>query len=263
MLGKLLKYDLKWTYKVIIVFYILSFVLSIIGRSLSLIENSVVFSAITQFTFGVAIVMMISSLINCFTRLWSRFVKNLYKDESYLTHTLPVEKEKIYISKILSAFITVFTTAVAIIVCLFICYYSKENLETLKSILELTASTYNTTVVGLLLLLASVFFLEVMFIVLIGYLSIILGYKSNKNKNVKTIVIGVLLYLLTQIITVGLIFGLGLLNSNVMNLIKTKDVVDIDSIKNIMLIGIVIYVVYIIIYYLLGKSYFKKGVNVE
>ena len=50
MLGKLLKYDLKWVYKVVIVFYILALFFSIVGRALSCIENSVVFSAVTQFT---------------------------------------------------------------------------------------------------------------------------------------------------------------------------------------------------------------------
>ena len=265
MLGKLLKYDLKWIYKVIVVFYILAVIFSIIGRVLSLIENSIVFSAIAKFTYGLAIAMMANCLINCFTRLWSRFVKNIYKDESYLTHTLPVEKKKIYISKVIAALITVFTTAVVILFCLFICYYSKENLENLKAILELTASTYNTTVIGLILLMVGVFFLEVMFIVLIGYVSIILGYKSNKNKNknAKTIIIGTLLYLLTQAVTLVLIFILGLFNSNVMNLINTKDIVNIDSIKVIMLTGVAIYITYIIIYYLLGKRFFIKGVNIE
>ena len=46
MLGKLLKYDLKWVYKVVVVFYILSFVFSAIGRGLSLIENSIIFSIV-------------------------------------------------------------------------------------------------------------------------------------------------------------------------------------------------------------------------
>ena len=100
MLGKLLKYDLKWVYKVVSVFYILSLFFSVTGRLLNNIENSVVFSAITQFTFGFSIAMMASSLINCLMRLWARFVRNLYKDESYLTHTIPVEKKTIFLSKV-------------------------------------------------------------------------------------------------------------------------------------------------------------------
>ena len=222
MLGKLLKYDLKWVYKVVSVFYILSLFFSVTGRLLNNIENSVVFSAITQFTFGFAIAMMASSLINCLMRLWARFIRNLYKDESYLTHTIPVEKKTIFLSKVLSAGITVFTTAIVIIVCLFICYYSKENLQVLKSMLEVTASTYDTTIVNLLLLMAFVFFLEVMFMILIGYVGIILGHKSNRNKMVKTILIGFALYMLTQFVTLGVVFIFGLFNQNVMNLLNTK-----------------------------------------
>lgn len=263
MLGKLLKYDLKWVYKVVSVFYILSLFFSVIGKLLSNIENSVVFSAITQFTFGFAIAMMASSLINCLMRLWARFIKNLYKDESYLTHTIPVEKKTIYLSKVLAAGISVFTTAVVIIFCLFICYYSKENLQVLKSTLELAASTYDTTVINLLLLMAFVFFLEVMFMILIGYVGIILGYKSNRNKMVKTLLIGFGLYMLTQVITLALMFVFGLFNQSVMNLVNTTDIVNIEAIKLVMTGGVAIYSIYIVFYYWIGKKAFQKGVNVE
>ncbi len=263
MLRKLLKYDLKWIYKVIAVFYILALFFSIIGRLLSNIENSVIFKVVTQITFGFAIAMMVSSLINCFMRLWARFIRNLYKDESYLTHTLPVEKKTIFAAKVLAAAITVFSTAVIIIICLFICYYSKENLQVLKSTLELAASTYDTTVINLLLLVAGVFFLEVMFMILIGYIGIILGYKSNKNKILRTLVIGFGLYIVTQIITLSIVFIFGLFNSNIMNLINTTDIINIDTIKLLMLAGIGIYIIYIVFYYFLGNESLKKGVNVE
>ncbi len=263
MLGKLLKYDLKWVYKVVVVFYILAIFFSILGRLLNNIENSVVFFAITQFTFGCAVAMMANCLINCIMRLWVRFHRNLYKDESYLTHTIPVEKKTIFLSKVLTAAICVFTTATIIIICLFICYYSKENMQVLKSMLELAASTYDTTVINLLLLMVIVFFLEVMFMILIGYVGMILGHKSNKNKMVKTILIGIGLYMLTQVVTLAIIFIFGLFNQKVMNLINTTDIVNIEAIKLVMTGGIAIYVIYIAFYYWIGKKAFQKGVNVE
>lgn len=263
MLGKLLKYDLKWVYKVVVVFYILAFIFSIIGRGLSLIENSAVFSVVTQITFGVAIAMMISSLINCLMRLWVRFIRNVYKDEAYLTHTLPVEKKIIYASKVISAIICVFTTMIAIIACLFICYYSEANMQVLKSMLEFAAETYNTTVLNLLLLASVVLFLEIMFIVLVGYVGIILGHKSNQNKMVKTLIIGFALYLLTQVITLSLIGIYGLFNSNVMNLINTTDILNVEAIKAVLYVGIGIYIIYIMFYYILGRKQLEKGVNID
>lgn len=263
MLGKLLKYDLKWIYKVVAVFYILTLFFSILGRILSNIENSVVFSVLTQITFGFAIAMMASCLINSLMRSWGRFIRNLYKDESYLTHTLPLKRKTIYLSKVLAAAINVFTTVVIIIFCLFICYYSKENIQALKSILELAASTYDTTIINLLLLMALVFFLEVMFMILIGYVGIILGYKSNKNKMAITVIIGFSLYILTQILTLAFIFIFGLFNSDIMNLINTTDIININAIKLVMLSGIGIYIIYIVFYFFLGRKVFQKGVNIE
>lgn len=263
MLKKLLKYDLKWIYKVLIVFYVIVFVFSVIGRAFDTIENSAVFFIVSQITLGIAVSMMVSSLINCIMRLWARFIKNLYKDESYLTHTLPVEKKTIYNSKVISAIVSIFITGAIIISCLFICYYSKENIEAIKTILELAASTYNTSTVNLLLLVSTVIIMQIMLVAITGYVAIILGYKSNKNKMLNTIIIGFGLYMLTQIISISIIGIIGLLNPNIMNLINTTETIDINSMKALMYGAIGLYAIYIIFYYVLGKRAFEKGVNVE
>jgi len=102
-----------------------------------------------------------------------------------------------------------------------------------------------------------------MFTVLIGITGIIIGHKSNKNKMLKSIVIGIILYFVTQALTLGIIAILGIFNSNIMNLINTTDIINIDTIKTVMYIGIVIYLIYIIFYYILGLKQFEKGVNVD
>ena len=263
MLGNLLKYDLKWIYKVVVVFYILAVVFSCIGRGLSYIENSVIFSVITKISFGIAIGMLVSSLINCLMRLWARFIKNVYKDESYLTHTIPVEKKTIYASKVISAFITIVTTMVVILVSLFICYYSESNMQLLKTGLELAASTYNTTVLNLIFLISFVLILQILFIVLLGYSAIILGHRSNRNKMLNTLIIAFGLYMITQIVTLLGVYGIGVLSPNIMNLIYTTNTVNIQAIKYLMYAAISMYIVYIIFYYVLGKKTLERGVNVE
>ena len=263
MLGKLLKYDLKWVYKLVIIFYTLAFIFSVIGRGLGEIKNSLVFEIVSKIAFGFAISMIVSSLINSLMRLWARFVRNVYKDESYLTHTLPVKKQQIFDSKVISGIITIFTTMIIAIVCLCICYYSEANMQVLKDLLELAATTYNTTVLNLLLLVAIVLFLEIVFVLLIGYVGIILGHKSNKNKMIRSIVIGFVLYFIFQILTLGLIAVYGVFNPEVMNLINTTDIIDIDAIKSVMYVGIGVYVVYTIVLYYIGQRCLNKGVNVE
>ena len=263
MLGKLLKYDLKWVYKLVVIFYALAFVFSVIGRVFGEIENSLVCDVISKICFGTAISMAISGIINSLMRLWARFVRNVYKDESYLTHTLPVEKKDIYASKVISGIVCIFTTMIVAVLCLFICYYSEVNMEVVKKLLELAASTYNTTVLKLLLLVIVVIFLEVVYILLTGYVGIILGHKSNNGKMVKSIVIGFGLYLVFQILTLGLMGIYGLFNPDIMNLLNTTDIINIEAIKSVMYAGIGVYVIYSIILYYFGQRELNKGVNVE
>lgn len=263
MLGKLLKYDLKWIYKLVGIFYILAFIFSVISKYFGKIENSLIFNIVSKISFGFAISMIITSLVKSLMRSWDRLIKNVYKDESYLTHTLPVKKREIFLSKVISGLVCVFTTIIVAIVCLFICYYSDTNMEILKGMLEVFTTTYNTSVLKFLLLVLITIFIEMVFILLTGYVGIILGHKSNKNKMVRSIVIGYVLYLIFQALTLGLIVIYGLFNSEIMNLINTIDTINIEAIKSIMYVVTGMYVVYSIILYLLGQRHLKKGINVE
>ena len=64
MLGKVMKYDLKWICKPLLVFYILGLAFSGAARLLSNIQNSIVFTVITQICYGAAISMMVSIVMN-------------------------------------------------------------------------------------------------------------------------------------------------------------------------------------------------------
>lgn len=262
MLGKLLKYDLKWIYKLVIVFYALAFIFSLFSRMFLSIGDSLLWSILSKISSGIAVSMLVSSIINTLMRSWVRFVRNIYKDEGYLTNTLPVSKRDIYLSKVLSSIITMFTTTIVIIICLFICYYSKENIDILKKVLEMTASSYNTSVIKLILTIGMIFFLELTFILLVGYTGIIIGHSSNNNKIVKSIIWAFGMYIFTQLITIGLIYIIGLFNKDIMNIITTN-IVSIKGIKNILVGGIVMYIIYNIIYYFIGKWQLEKGINID
>ena len=262
MLGKLLKYDLKWIYKLVIVFYALAFIFSLFSRMFISIGDSLLWSILSKISSGITVSMLVSSIINTLMRSWVRFVRNIYKDEGYLTNTLPVSKRDIYLSKVLSSIIIMLTTTIVIITCLFICYYSKENIDILKKVLEMTANSYNTNVIKLILTIGMIFFLELTFILLVGYTGIIIGHSSNNNKIVKSIIWAFGMYIFTQLITIGLIYIIGLFNKDIMNIITTN-IVSIKGIKNILVGGIVMYIIYNIIYYFIGKRELEKGINID
>lgn len=257
MLGKLVKYDLKWTYKLLIVFYILVLVFALIGRCLSLVDNSFIFEFLTQFSYGASIAMMFSIIINNLMRLWVRYINNVYRDEAYLTHTLPVEKRDIYLSKVITAVVTSFTSLLVIIVGIIICYYSKDFLNVIKSFL----SNELITILGELIV---VVFLELIFVQCLGFLAITLGYRSNGNKIVASLVIGFGIYMLSSIISVIILLIIAVFSPNLMALfINSNPAVPATILKSILIIPMVIYLVYIVVSNFIGCKVLKAGVNVD
>ena len=263
MLGKLLKYDLKWTYKPLVVFYILAIFFAIITKILKQFDNSLIFFVIGQICAGATIAMSINILINNFMRVWARFIKNIYKDESYLTHTLPVNKSTIYASKILSAIIAMITSAIVILLCLAICYLTKDNIEILKSSIEATAIYFNSSVSSFLITLVITIFFEALFAIFAGIFGIILGHRANNMKIVKSIIFGFIAYMIPSILTLVGIFVIGLFNPEVMDLFNNITGFSTEALKTVLFGGIAMYIAYDIIYYFLGKKILEKGVNID
>lgn len=264
MLGKLLKYDLKWTYKLVAVFYCLAFIFSVIAYVFNRTENSMLFDVLGKIANGFAVSMTVSALINCIMRSWARFVKNVYKDESYLTHTLPVSKSTIYSAKILSAIICTFTTIVVAAICIVMCYCNEEEMiNDLKNMLEITASSFDSSVIGILLIFFLIVLLEIIEVLFAGYTGIIIGHRSNKSKMLKSIIIGFALYMATNVISIAFMYIAGLFNPDIMNLITTTSSLDINIVKGIMVYGIIFYMIFNIIFYTISKWQFNKGVNVD
>lgn len=262
MLKKLLKYDLKWVYKPLIVFYILAIIFSLIIRIVESFEYTLILLIIDKVCCGILISIIISILINCFMRNWVRFIRNIYKDESYLTHTLPVSKNKIYLSKVLTGIITLSTSFIVIILSLAIATLNKDTLITLKEILENSALYFNSSVFSLIIVIIITVFFEFVFMMLSGILGIIIGHRSNNLKIVKSVLIGFLIYILLSLLSIGTLYILGLINPNIMTIFSST-VVDSNTLKTMMLIGIAIYAIYNIEIYFTGNILLNKGVDID
>ena len=263
MLKKLLKYDLKNNYKNLIIFYCLSIFFALLTRIFLSIENSFIINIIGQICSGVTISMIFNILINNVIRLWVRFKQNLYKDDSYLTHTLPIEKKTLYQSKIIDAIITLFISILIIGLSLFIAYYSKENITILKNLLLPIADIYDTSILKIIIAFLFIFFLEFLNAIQAGYTGIILGNRMNNYKTLFSVLYGFISYTITQIFAVLMIFIVGLFNKDVMNLFFTNELINIDIIKVLIYLAITTYTIIIIVGYIINIKLFEKGVNVD
>ena len=263
MLRKLLKYDLSNIFKFLFIFYSLSLFFGLLTRIFLNIENSFILNIIGQICSGVTISMIFNILINNLMRLWIRFKNNFYGDESYLTHTLPVDKKTLYLSKILTAIITLFTSVIVITLTLLIAYYSKENIEILKNILLPVTDIYNSSIIKILLAFLFIFFLEFANALQSGYTGMILGHKMNNGKIGYSVLFGFGAYMVTQIFALLIIFIVALFNKDIMNLFFTNQIINVDMIKVIIYMAIVIYIITLILGYIINLKLFKKGVNVD
>lgn len=262
MLKKLLKYDLKWCYKPLFVFYILAIFFSIIVRIVESFEQSLIVLIMDKICCGVVIAMIVNILINCFMRNWARFVKNMYKDESYLTHTLPVSKSQIYLSKILTGMITLVTSFIVIVVCLAIATLNKDTWMIVKESLEQSAIYFDSSVFSFLFVMIVTIFFEFLFMMMSGILGIIIGHRSNNLKIVKSVVIGFVLYTLLSAMSLGILFVAGWINPDIMSLFNNMEVSS-NALKSMMLVGICVYAIYNLGIYFIGNRLLNKGVDVD
>ena len=263
MLKKLIKYDLKYKFKALVIFYSLSIFFGILTRIFFSIENSMIMNIIAQICSGITISMIFNILINNIMRSWVRFKHNIYGDESYLTHTLPVDKKTIYTSKILSSIITIFTSFLGIAITLFIAYYSKENMEIVKSILLPVAKIYESSMLKILIAFLLILFLEFINILECGYTGIILGHKMPNGKTGFSILYGFVVYSILQVFVLISLFIVALFNKDFMNLFFTNEIINLDMIKLIIYLTMIIYTVTFIILHIVNIKLFKKGVNVD
>lgn len=264
MLIKLLKYDLKYMLKNMSIFYILSIFFALTTRLLLNIDQSVIIKIIGNISIGCYIAMIANILINTMMRSWIRFRDSIYKDESYLTHTLPVTKNDIYNSKFIQTLIFLIVGTIITIFSLFIAFYSKDNWLLITNYIKNITIGLNMNTIFFVIMFILVVFLEIFNAIQCGFFGIILGHKNNNGKLGFSILFGFIFYLVSQSIVLLLVFIYGLFDSSIMALFKTATVsIDANAFKILSIIASILYVIIIYIMSLLCKKILKQGVNVE
>ena len=264
MLNKLLKYDLKYMIKNMSVFYILAIVFATTTRLLSLLEQSVMVGILSKISSGCVIAMIANIIINVMMRSWVRFRDLLYKDESYLTHTLPVTKNDIYNSKLLQTLIFLFIGFVIILITLFIAYYTKGTWQIIKEYVKTITTGYNMSIVFFIIITIVLIFLELFNAIQCGFLGLILGYKRNNGKLGFSVLFGFIIYLIAQSLVLELVFIYGLFDSTVMELFKSTTAnIDINAFKELAVLSSILYTMIILGMSLICKKSLNKGVNVD
>ena len=260
MLSKLLKYDLKAIFKFLAIFYTLAVVFAIITRILFANNNSL-FTTIFAYIFnGATIAMIANILINNLMRIWVYFKGNLYADEGYLMHTLPVPRKSLYTSKFLMGLITLTASTLIIVVVMMIAWLTPESFEGLKNFLSPMAEVLDSSVIEMVLLAIFVVFLEAFVMLISGYTGIILGFKKLNNRTGWSVLFGFVCYILTQLVIILGMFVLAGVNPEIGEPLFSSDrlIPDISVLKPVYILSIILYLILIGLNCLLSERWFRK-----
>jgi len=239
-------------------------IFAILGRLFGLIKDSMIFNIISLICNGTGLALMISGVINCIIRSWVRIIFNLYKDESYLTHTLPILRETHYLSKIISVIITLFISLIILFIGLIIMYYNENTLEFIKQSLNIISDTLNSSVVLFVIATLLVVILEMIFIIFCGNFGIVFGHTFNQKKVSKSFLFGLMAYGISNGISLILILIASIFSQSVKGLLfGGNNEVEFSMLMVLVWCFVILYGIYNIILYLLTSKLFKKGVNID
>ncbi len=218
MLGKLLKYDLKRQAKLLLAAYLVVGLTAGISAIFRLVNANFedatgVMNIVSGLTSGMAtlaiVVMVAGTLI--YTVLYFR--KNLFKDEGYLMHTLPVESWQLYFSKLIAGTLYSYLSILVAIAALCLAFLHIPNLPEIIS-QALAAGVPEWFFAVTLFILA----LSMPVCLIQFYVSLVFGYtvqtntKTPVNKDLMSVISYIVLYMAQQIISLGAILIWALAN---------------------------------------------------
>lgn len=262
MLKKLIKYDIDFVNKFLIPFSIITILITILCRiCFEFLEVSFIFKILYYTTVIVANGLIINLVINIIIRNILRFNQQLYGDESYLVHTLPVKRNQIVASKIISSSITTITSFLVAIGCLFI-EYSAQLGDIIKQLLGILKTNYNMSEAFTITIIIIYIFAMITWLLEMCYTASELGHRHNENKTALSFVYAITLYIITQVINLIALVVIALFNNNLLDILKTNNITP-EALKPLLILVIGLNITYVIAYYLLATKLINKKLNVD
>lgn len=278
MLGKLIKYDLKFILKTVSIYGIIllccALLFNITGYDtncrlvddMTVCDEAPILLQIFHTIFWNAIfVVIIGLLLNGVIRVWARFKINCFSDEAYLTHTLPITKKTLWLSKFCSAILTILFMLIVSAISFVILSLSPNGQLLVADFGITTDRPFSYYIIYLLTI-----FTQLLFMTVCGMTGIIIANRNGSHRNFHALVWGFIVY------TVGVFIMLGclLLASNFSEAIHAmifgagtsataQEFFTIDFMQNL-LIGIgIIYIVMTTTLYFVDQALINKGVNID
>ncbi len=283
MLGKLIKYEQKATYKVLTIINFVIILLTLIGAFIlntNIFNNSesiplaillVIFYSLSLIAMGIIIVIY----------LYIRFYKNLFTAEGYLMHTLPVTPLQLFHSKLIVGYFWTFLNSLLMILSIstlgFVVGYHITKVEQLNFIEFFTENgiqlsekesfaisfqkIFGYTPEGFVILLLILLIVSCFSSLLMGYLSILLGQLVEKYKLAASVGFYIVIYIVNQVIS-SFIMILPNLKFMISSIDNTEFFIS-DFYKNLLPLSIITQLLLGIIFYFMSVLLVQRKVNLD
>jgi hypothetical protein len=260
MLKKLLKYDFKSMFNVLLPVYVILIFLSFFNRLAEFLSDKISILRIpASFILIIYITVLIAAPVATFIIALTKYYKNLAGDEGYLMHTLPVAKNDLVLSKLISYFITLIISICVAILGLFIGEY---GIRFDSIVIDNLINTFKNVDMMTVVLMVIAIILSVIFQQLLMYTSIALGQKQNANKVIYSIIFGIVLYNINQIISAAILLLPVLFNKELWEKLNQSNI-DPSVLNGYLGASTIISIIFIIGYFLLATRTLEKNLNLE
>lgn len=261
MLRNLMKYDLKAMLKILVWFYAISLVLAGITRLLNIWSDVQIVKIIGSVFAGLTYSAIATIIINTFIHILMRFSQSFYKDVSYLTHTLPVKKDELILSKYLSSIIVIFASVLVSFLSLFVIFYSPEFMQNLSLTLNSAVAGLNISSVVFVFLVVLIILAEICAYISFGFTAIVKGYSYNNKRGIRGFLWFLVYFFGCMLTTIILTVIITAITGELKNLFA--ETMSSSAFITTLVVALITYVSYAIVFYFVCKREFKKGVNVD
>lgn len=261
MIKKLMKHDIKNMITFVSYIYIITIGLSIITRLFNIGRDIQILFIFGQIFASLTYSAIASILINTVVHILKVFICSFYKDESYLTHTLPVSKGKLLLSKYLSSLVVILCSVAVSFLSLFIIFYTPSLMETLSLLISASVAGFNMPSWLFVTLFIFIIFSQICSMMSMGFASIIMANKYNSKRVFKGLLWFFLFYFGSIYVTFMIAVIIFAISGNLSTLFASQ--LPQNMFLTILILGLVMYVIYSFIFYFIARNKFNKGVNVD
>lgn len=260
MLTKLLKYDFKSLFKSLIPLYLVAFLLALLTRVFDFASDNIsLLEYPAGLVKGLCIIMIIGIPIATFIFSVVRYYNNMVKDEGYLTHTLPVKKNDLVLSKLISSTFAMGASILVSIALVFLAFnVGDELLKSLGDLIE-KINSYSVWMIPNMLLALVVGHISNMLLI---YTSISLGQMRSGNKAAYSFIFGILIYNVTQIVSSLILFVPALFMKDYISNFE-KEVPSAGFINGFVLYASIISIIICIVYHIINVKALEKKLNLD